>query len=64
MAMYLAFYVAFEAGKSLLRREEPETSVVSIVLSVVSESGFNNFLHVAPHGARAIFPQSRVGVTN
>jgi hypothetical protein len=64
MAMYLAFYVAFEAGKSLLRREEPETSVVSIVLSVVSESGFNNFLHVAPHGAMAIFLRFPVGVTN
>jgi divalent metal cation (Fe/Co/Zn/Cd) transporter len=32
----LAFYVAFEAGKSLLRREQPETSVVGVVLSVVS----------------------------
>jgi divalent metal cation (Fe/Co/Zn/Cd) transporter len=32
----LALYVAFEAGKSLLRREQPETSVVGIVLSVVS----------------------------
>ena len=32
----LAFYVAFEAGKSLLRREQPETSMVGIVLSVVS----------------------------
>jgi cation diffusion facilitator family transporter len=32
----LAFYVAFEAAKSLLRREQPETSVVGIVLSVVS----------------------------
>jgi uncharacterized membrane protein YkvA (DUF1232 family)/Co/Zn/Cd efflux system component len=32
----LAFYVAFEAGKSLLRHEEPETSVVGIALSVVS----------------------------
>jgi len=32
----LALYVAFEAGKSLLHREEPETSVVGIVLSVVS----------------------------
>jgi divalent metal cation (Fe/Co/Zn/Cd) transporter len=32
----LAFYVAFEAGNSLLRREQPETSVVGIVLSVVS----------------------------
>ena len=32
----LALYVAFEAGKSLLRREEPETSVVGIFLSIVS----------------------------
>ena len=32
----LALYVAFEAGKSLLHREEPEASVVGIVLSVVS----------------------------
>ncbi len=32
----LALYVAFEAGKSLLRREEPDTSVVGIVLSIVS----------------------------
>jgi divalent metal cation (Fe/Co/Zn/Cd) transporter len=32
----LAFYVAFEAGKSLLRREQPEISVVGIVLSVIS----------------------------
>src|SRR6266550_77397 len=32
----LAFYVGFEAGKSLFRREEPETSVVGIVLSIVS----------------------------
>jgi divalent metal cation (Fe/Co/Zn/Cd) transporter len=34
--LILALYVAFEAGKSLLRREEPETSVVGIVLSIVS----------------------------
>jgi divalent metal cation (Fe/Co/Zn/Cd) transporter len=32
----LALYVAFEAGKSLLHREEPEASIVGIVLSVVS----------------------------
>jgi cation diffusion facilitator family transporter len=32
----LALYVAFEAGKSLLRHEEPETSVVGIILSIVS----------------------------
>jgi uncharacterized membrane protein YkvA (DUF1232 family) len=32
----LAFYVAFEAGKSLLLREEPDTSIVGIVLSIVS----------------------------
>jgi divalent metal cation (Fe/Co/Zn/Cd) transporter len=32
----LAFYVAFEAGKSLLRCEEPETSVIGIALSIVS----------------------------
>jgi cation diffusion facilitator family transporter len=32
----LALYVAFEAGKSLLRREEPETSVIGIALSIVS----------------------------
>jgi divalent metal cation (Fe/Co/Zn/Cd) transporter len=29
-------YVAFEGGKSLLRREVPDTSVVGIVLSIVS----------------------------
>jgi divalent metal cation (Fe/Co/Zn/Cd) transporter len=34
--LILALYVAFEAGKSLLRREEPETSVVGVVLSIVS----------------------------
>ena len=34
--LILALYVAFEAGKSLLRREEPETSVVGIVLSILS----------------------------
>lgn len=32
----LALYVAFEAGKSLLHRDQPEASVVGIVLSVVS----------------------------
>jgi divalent metal cation (Fe/Co/Zn/Cd) transporter len=32
----LALYVAFEAGKSLLRHEEPETSVVGIILSILS----------------------------
>lgn len=32
----LALYVAFEAGKSLLYRDQPEASVVGIVLSVVS----------------------------
>lgn len=32
----LALYVAFEAGKSLLRHEGPETSIVGIVLSIVS----------------------------
>src|SRR5262245_16007572 len=32
----LALYVAFEAGKSLLHRDEPEASLVGIVLSVVS----------------------------
>ena len=32
----LAVYVGFEAGKSLLRREEPETSVVGIILSILS----------------------------
>jgi divalent metal cation (Fe/Co/Zn/Cd) transporter len=32
----LALYVAFEAGKSLLRREVPDTSLVGIVLSIVS----------------------------
>jgi divalent metal cation (Fe/Co/Zn/Cd) transporter len=32
----LALYIAFEAGKSLLRHEEPETSVVGIALSIVS----------------------------
>jgi divalent metal cation (Fe/Co/Zn/Cd) transporter len=33
---FLAVYVAFEAGKSLLRHEEPEISVVGIILSIVS----------------------------
>jgi divalent metal cation (Fe/Co/Zn/Cd) transporter len=33
---FLAVYVAFEAGKSLVRHEEPETSVVGIILSIVS----------------------------
>jgi divalent metal cation (Fe/Co/Zn/Cd) transporter len=32
----LAAYVAFEAGKSLLYREEPEVSIIGIILSVVS----------------------------
>jgi divalent metal cation (Fe/Co/Zn/Cd) transporter len=32
----LAFYVAFEAGKSLLRHEQPEASIVGIVLAVAS----------------------------
>jgi divalent metal cation (Fe/Co/Zn/Cd) transporter len=32
----LALYVAFEAGKSLLYREQPEASVVGIVLSIIS----------------------------
>jgi divalent metal cation (Fe/Co/Zn/Cd) transporter len=32
----LAFYVAFEAGNSLLRREEPDASVVGIILAGVS----------------------------
>lgn len=32
----LALYVAFEAGKSLLHHDQPEGSVVGIVLSVVS----------------------------
>jgi len=32
----LALYVAFEAGKTLLRHEESETSIVGIVLSIVS----------------------------
>ena len=32
----LSLYVAFEAGKSLLHREEPKASVVGIILSVVS----------------------------
>ena len=32
----LSLYVAFEAGKSLLHRDEPEASIVGIVLSVVS----------------------------
>ena len=32
----LALYVAFEAGKSLLHRDEPEASIVGIVLSVGS----------------------------
>jgi divalent metal cation (Fe/Co/Zn/Cd) transporter len=32
----LAIYVAFEAGKSLLRHEKPETSVVGIILSILS----------------------------
>jgi divalent metal cation (Fe/Co/Zn/Cd) transporter len=32
----LALYVAFEAAKSLLRHEEPETSVVGIILSIIS----------------------------
>jgi divalent metal cation (Fe/Co/Zn/Cd) transporter len=32
----LAFYIAFEAGKSLLRHEQPDTSIVGIALSVVS----------------------------
>jgi len=32
----LALYVAFEAGKSLPRHEQPDTSVVGIVLSIVS----------------------------
>lgn len=32
----LALYVGFEAGKSLLRREVPEASVVGVVLSIVS----------------------------
>ena len=34
--LLLALYVAFEAGKSLLHRDEPEASVVGIILSVVS----------------------------
>jgi divalent metal cation (Fe/Co/Zn/Cd) transporter len=34
--LVLAFYVAFEAGTSLLRREKPETSVVGIALSMIS----------------------------
>lgn len=34
--LLLALYVAFEAGRSLLRHEEPETSVVGIVLSIIS----------------------------
>lgn len=32
----LALYISFEAGKSLLRHEKPETSVVGIVLSILS----------------------------
>ena len=32
----LAVYVAFEAGKSLLRHEEPEKSIVGIALSIAS----------------------------
>jgi divalent metal cation (Fe/Co/Zn/Cd) transporter len=32
----LALYVAVEAAKSLLRHEQPETSIVGIVLAVVS----------------------------
>jgi divalent metal cation (Fe/Co/Zn/Cd) transporter len=32
----LALYVAFEAGKSLFYREQPDASIVGIVLSVVS----------------------------
>jgi divalent metal cation (Fe/Co/Zn/Cd) transporter len=32
----LALYVGFEAGKSLLRHEEPETSVIGIILSMLS----------------------------
>ena len=32
----LAVYVGFEAGKSLLHRQEPETSVIGIALSIVS----------------------------
>jgi divalent metal cation (Fe/Co/Zn/Cd) transporter len=32
----LALYVGLEASKSLLRREEPETSVIGILLSIVS----------------------------
>ena len=32
----LALYVGFEAGKSLLRQEEPETSIVGIALSIAS----------------------------
>jgi divalent metal cation (Fe/Co/Zn/Cd) transporter len=35
----LAFYVAFEAGNSLLRREEPHASVVGIILAGVSLIG-------------------------
>jgi divalent metal cation (Fe/Co/Zn/Cd) transporter len=34
--LLLALYVAFEAGKSLLRHDEPETSVVGIILSILS----------------------------
>jgi divalent metal cation (Fe/Co/Zn/Cd) transporter len=32
----LGLYIAFEAGKSLLRRAQPETSIVGIVLSILS----------------------------
>jgi divalent metal cation (Fe/Co/Zn/Cd) transporter len=32
----LGLYVAYEAGRSILRHEEPERSVVGIVLSIVS----------------------------
>jgi divalent metal cation (Fe/Co/Zn/Cd) transporter len=39
-------YVAVEAGRSLLRHEQPETSIVGIVLAVVS-------LVVMPQLARA-----------
>ncbi len=42
----LALYVGFEAGKSLLRHEQPETSLVGIILSILS-------LFVMPLLARA-----------
>ena len=60
----LAFYVAFEAGKSLLRREKPEASVVGIALSMVSLIGMPLLARAkrrvaAKLGSRALRADSR-----